>query len=239
MNVVQLAETVAKRLDSPDTWTSHYPAKNKQDVAVSSISPDACKWCAVGHCFKVAGRPGPVRYLQSVYLNHFKESMSADNDRRGREYVRDRILELVPLLKNLTKNKKPTPKLLNEVLCESQKLPSLLNEVTSLLRKPTTHKKDATTLKIKTFYHKVQIEAVQITSDNMKEVAEWAGGSVEDGNLFIKLPYYSNYQEEGYPGDYVIKLPLENVIAECEFKICGEEDLNQLRTTLNKNPRKK
>lgn len=71
-----------------------------------------------------------------------------------------------------------------------------------------------TTLKIKKYIaNPSEVEAIQITSGNIHEVAKWCGGDVRKSDTdktvkFIKVPVFralSDKQTKGYSGDWILK----------------------------------
>jgi hypothetical protein len=92
----RLAIQVARALDNPDTWCRCNLAQDGEGRAISWNDPAAARWCAYGHALRLGGVDA-ADDLEIVYRMMFASgSLVNDNDRRerGREYVRDRLLEL-------------------------------------------------------------------------------------------------------------------------------------------------
>jgi hypothetical protein len=88
-----LALQVAEALENPDTWCAFDMALDVAGQRLDFDSPRAAKWCAYGHACRFAG-PVAASELAHAYGEHFRSYLSSDNDIHGREYVRDRLLEL-------------------------------------------------------------------------------------------------------------------------------------------------
>lgn len=98
MDIKELAIKVADALENPDTWCQHSPAQDARGNPRLSLSPDAVRWCAIGHARRIAEEFGcyyadPPR-LRDTYSRRFGESVETDNDCQGREFVRDRLRQL-------------------------------------------------------------------------------------------------------------------------------------------------
>lgn len=60
-------------------------------------------------------------------------------------------------------------------------------------------------LRVQMFVKKpVVIEAVEITEENIHDVALWCGGHVSDGNTFLLIPTLEG-EMQGRLGDFIIK----------------------------------
>jgi hypothetical protein len=89
----QLAAQVADALQNPETWCAGWMARDAAGDKVDGDSPSAVKWSALGHAQRLGGELGAAR-LRAAYYIRFDEWPALANDRHGREYVRDRLLEL-------------------------------------------------------------------------------------------------------------------------------------------------
>jgi hypothetical protein len=89
-DVRNLALQVARALDNPDTWCAGEMARDADGHPVHYDDPSAVKWCAFGHALRLGG---PVDRLAAAYARRYRD-LGHDNDTYGREYVRDRLLEL-------------------------------------------------------------------------------------------------------------------------------------------------
>jgi hypothetical protein len=88
-----LALQVARALEDSDTWCAFDMALDAAGQRLDFDSPGAVKWCAYGHACRLAG-PVAASELSHAYDEHFRSSLSFDNDSHGRQYVRARLLEL-------------------------------------------------------------------------------------------------------------------------------------------------
>jgi hypothetical protein len=88
-----LALQVAEALENPDTWCTGAGASNVAGREVDPLDTAAVKWCAYGHACRIAG-PFAALGLDRAYTDHFHAMLALDNDLRGREYVRSRLLKL-------------------------------------------------------------------------------------------------------------------------------------------------
>jgi hypothetical protein len=88
-----LAIQVARALDNPDTWCRYAGARDAGGVYVVYDDPAAVRWCAIGHAVRLGGDDA-ARDLSWTYWSYFNSDIALDNDDLGREYVRDRLLEL-------------------------------------------------------------------------------------------------------------------------------------------------
>jgi hypothetical protein len=88
-----LALQVAEALDNPDTWCAGAFARDAAGNELSYCDPAAVRWCAAGHALRLGGHAA-ADDLDLAYALLFRTSMLMDNDRHGRECVRDRLLEL-------------------------------------------------------------------------------------------------------------------------------------------------
>jgi hypothetical protein len=91
--VAQTARRVAHALGNPRTWCQEAVARDKSGLPVEALDPAATRWCVLGHAYRLGGAPVATT-LSVAYLSHFNADVTEDNDREGREYVRDRLLEL-------------------------------------------------------------------------------------------------------------------------------------------------
>jgi hypothetical protein len=93
-DIRQLALQVADALENPDTWCRTYVAQDAAGRPVVYDDPAAVRWCALGH----AQRLGGVDAAQELYRRYnnmdSRHHFMNDNDSYGREFVRDRLLEL-------------------------------------------------------------------------------------------------------------------------------------------------
>jgi hypothetical protein len=92
-NVRSLALKTAQALDNPKTWCRAVFALNARGYEVSCEDPTAVKWCALGHAYRIGGRTDALDLVEA-YQSLFNTDVESDNDKRGREYVRNRLLEL-------------------------------------------------------------------------------------------------------------------------------------------------
>jgi hypothetical protein len=92
-DIRNLVLQVADALENPDTWCAFDMALDAAGQRLDFDSPSAVKWCAYGHACRLAG-PVAASELSHAYDEHFRSSLSSDNDSHGREYVRDRLLQL-------------------------------------------------------------------------------------------------------------------------------------------------
>jgi hypothetical protein len=92
-NIREVALQVADALDNPDTWCAGEMARDAAGNSVEYDAPTAMTWCAYGHASRLVGEV-VASELAHAYMEHFGTAVSADNDERGREYVRARLLEL-------------------------------------------------------------------------------------------------------------------------------------------------
>jgi hypothetical protein len=90
----------AHALDDPDTWCTGAFARDEAGNALSHCDPDAVRWCAAGWLFRLAGDQRGVE-IARAYTARFGTELIADNDLHGREYVRDRLIELAQQLAGL------------------------------------------------------------------------------------------------------------------------------------------
>ena len=61
MKSIDILIAADKLLANEKTWVAGYFAVNKHGMAVSPSDEQACKWCLVGACRKVAGDPMQIR----------------------------------------------------------------------------------------------------------------------------------------------------------------------------------
>jgi len=99
MKPSELAVAVAKRMENADMWTTFYNAINACGDSVPSGSIHARKWCAMGHAQVVASTLNPalggvVLRLRLEYFDLFGRPIELDNDGKGREVTRQRLLDL-------------------------------------------------------------------------------------------------------------------------------------------------
>jgi hypothetical protein len=95
-------------LDNTDAWREsarvyverfgHPLARDadSRNITGDRVFPDedsAVRWCALGHALRLGGCAA-ANDLDLAYSLRFRSSIQFDNDERGREYVRDRLLEL-------------------------------------------------------------------------------------------------------------------------------------------------
>jgi hypothetical protein len=88
-----LALQVAEALENPDTWCAFFGARDVAGRMVHPLNTDAVKWCAYGHALRLGG-VAAGNDLACAYWRRFQTSVQSDNDQHGRQYVRDRLLEL-------------------------------------------------------------------------------------------------------------------------------------------------
>jgi hypothetical protein len=94
-HIRQLALQVARALENPDTWCTGADARSAAGYPAGFNEPTATRWCAYGHALRLGGADA-AHELHCIYHVMFHSYLTPDNDRpsRGREYVRDRLLEL-------------------------------------------------------------------------------------------------------------------------------------------------
>jgi hypothetical protein len=95
--VAQTARRVAHALENPRTWCQEALARDKSGLPVEPLNPAATCWCVLGHAYRVGGAPVATK-LSIAYLSHFDADVTEDNDIEGREYVRERLLQLAQCL---------------------------------------------------------------------------------------------------------------------------------------------
>jgi hypothetical protein len=88
-----LATKVAEALEDPATWCDGVEARDTRGQYVHYYSPRAVRWCAYGHARRLGGLEA-AHVLALTYFGRFRVGLTLDNDNRGREYTRDRLLEL-------------------------------------------------------------------------------------------------------------------------------------------------
>jgi hypothetical protein len=91
-NIRKLAIKVAEALENPDAWCTGEIAQDAAGHRVDSDDPSAVKWCALGYAVRLGGVEAAYM-LYHFYNRNFHNFMN-DNDVYGREFVRDRLLEL-------------------------------------------------------------------------------------------------------------------------------------------------
>jgi len=79
-----------------ETWTEGALAVDKFGSSVPPTSLYACRWCAIGHANAVE-KDGGDR-LEKEYEELYSNSLAEDNDDKGCEYVRNRLIELAQQL---------------------------------------------------------------------------------------------------------------------------------------------
>jgi hypothetical protein len=95
-DIRELALQVARALDNPDAWCRGAFARDARGERVYYYNaPYAVRWCALGQAYRLCGLRA-AHILSSAYAARFRATIPFDNDHRerGREYVRDRLLEL-------------------------------------------------------------------------------------------------------------------------------------------------
>jgi hypothetical protein len=89
-----LALQVAQALDNPSTWCRTYVAQDAAGRPVVYDDPTAVRWCALGHAQRLGGVDAAHALCHLYNIMDCRHHFMNDNDVYGREFVRDRLLEL-------------------------------------------------------------------------------------------------------------------------------------------------
>lgn len=94
-----MARAVINELQDPNKWCCGAMAKDAFGKTVFATSPEAEKWCAIGHCFRLFGISAADEMLCAFTNSGIsRDGLAFINDHKGREGAIEALNSFVALM---------------------------------------------------------------------------------------------------------------------------------------------